>query len=210
MEEPGPRRRPRRPLIIERPDLQSPAQRLLSGLLTAFFWALWVSIWLPVMGLIGWWVGLSSAFEQMVVLDGWRDVVDGARRYGIGIAALCSVLIAWATYNRVRFQGAERRSDVQPVGLTSQARRARVDPGELLLWQEARCLRVMHDRRGRIESVRAFGLRGPQPRSAPVTVPLRVRAMASGNGDGDGRPATGQPPGQAQERTEVAALETLR
>ena len=119
MEEPGPRRRPRRPLIIERPDLQSPAQRLVSGLLTVLFWGLWIYVWLPVAGVLGWWFGVSTAYEQMVELDGWRAVVELAAWYGLAIAVFAGSLIAWALYNRIRFRGVERRSEVRPVRLSS-------------------------------------------------------------------------------------------
>ena len=132
MEKPGSGTASPRPLIIERPDLQSRSQRLISTTLTAFFWALWLYLWLPVVALVGW--------------------------YAVCIVALAGSLIVWALYNIFRFRGRERRKARPLVRVGQVAEHVGVEPDTLLAWQRARILHVMHDEAGRIESVEAIAV----------------------------------------------------
>ncbi len=157
MEKPGPRPDSARPLIIERPDLQSPQQRVLSTALTVFFWALWMYLWLPALALLGWAFGAGRFYDEMIRLEGHRAVLEMLGWYGLVVGVLAGGLVAWASYNYHRFRHVHRRAAPPPVGLDQVARHARVDPARLLLWQQARVLTVRHDDDGFVESVEAFG-----------------------------------------------------
>src|SRR5690606_358984 len=85
MEQPGSGTASPRPLIIERPDLQSRSQRLISTTLTTLFWALWIYLWLPAVALLGWWLGVSRFYEEMVRLEGYRPLVELLGWYAICI-----------------------------------------------------------------------------------------------------------------------------
>ncbi|MCM5571527.1 poly-beta-1,6-N-acetyl-D-glucosamine biosynthesis protein PgaD [Burkholderiaceae bacterium FT117] len=153
MEKPRPGTASPRPLIIERPDLQSRPQRVASATLTAFFWALWVYLWLPVLALVGWWFGATRFYDEMVRQEGYRPLVEMLGWYAICIGLLAGSLILWALYNLGRFRGRERRK-ARPVVLVSQvAARAGLDADQLLAWHRARILHVTHDDDGRIVSV---------------------------------------------------------
>jgi poly-beta-1,6-N-acetyl-D-glucosamine biosynthesis protein PgaD len=169
MEKPGPRPDSARPLIIERPDLQSPPQRVLSTALTVFFWALWVYLWLPAVALLGWAFGIERFYDEMIRLDGHRAVVKMLGWYGLAIGVLAGSLVAWASYNYRRFSHANRRGASAPVRLDQVAQRARVDPAMLLLWEQARVLTIRHDDDGFVESVEAFG--GTPAPDGPTRVP---------------------------------------
>lgn len=152
MEKSGPRPSAR-PLIIERPDLQSPPQRVVSTGLTLFFWALWAYLWLPVLALLGWAFGVTRFYEEMVVNQGDQALLDVLGWYAVGIALLAGSLVCWALYNYFRFRGNERRSARPRVGVAQVAAQAAVEPGALQGWQKARVLYVRHDAAGRIEAV---------------------------------------------------------
>lgn len=153
MEKPGSGTASPRPLIIERPDLQSRSQRLISTTLTAFFWALWLYLWLPVVALVGWWLGATRFYDEMVRLEGYKPLVELLGWYAVCIVALAGSLIVWALYNIFRFRGRERRKARPLVRVGQVAEHVGVEPDTLLAWQRARILHVMHDEAGRIESV---------------------------------------------------------
>jgi poly-beta-1,6-N-acetyl-D-glucosamine biosynthesis protein PgaD len=153
MEKPGPGTRPPRPLIIERPDLQSPLQRVVSTVLTTAFWVLWTYLWLPVLALLGWWLGISRFYEEMVRLEGYRPLVGLLGWYAACIALLAGSLIAWALYNLWRFRGRERRRAPASLGTFVLAEHLGVNAEDLLAWQRARILYVTHDDDGEIASV---------------------------------------------------------
>src|SRR6185295_4483331 len=89
--------------LIERPDLQSPRQRTIYGALTLAFWAFWFYLWLPVLALLAWSLGVQQAFKYMVVLGGYRDVIHLLGIYAMIILLLGGGLVLWAIYNILRF-----------------------------------------------------------------------------------------------------------
>lgn len=166
MEKSGPGSHAPRPLIIERPDLQSPPQRVVSAGLTVFFWALWAYLWLPVFALLGWAFGVSRFYDEMFARSGGQAVLELIGWYGLVIAVLAGSLVGWALYNIARFRGGDRRTAAATVAVAQVAERAGVDADTLLDWQRARVLHVRHDDAGRIEAVEAFPFAGrarPQP-----------------------------------------------
>lgn len=174
MEESGPRADPARPLIIERPDLQSGPQRLLSTALTVGFWVLYAYLWLPVLGLLGWAFGVSRFYEEMVRLEGYRPLLQLLGWYGLVVGLLAGSLIAWASWNYRRFRHMHRRAAPRPVGLDQIAGHGGVEPARLLLWQRARVLTVHHDEDGRIVDVRPHGAPPPERIGAvPATGAMR-------------------------------------
>lgn len=173
MEESG-SRAAARPLIIDRPDLQSTPQRVVSTGLTAFFWALWAYLWLPVFALLGWVFGVSRFYEEMVVERGGSALLDVLGWYAIAIALLAGSLLVWATYNLIRFRGGERRATRRVTTIEEVAAHAGLEPEALERWQQARVLRLRHDASGRIESVEVV----PPPRVRPR--PVRAAGSAQG------------------------------
>jgi len=161
MEKPRPRTAAARPLIIERPDLQSRPQRMVSAALTAVFWALWLYLWLPVVALLGWAFGFSRFYDEMVRREGYKPLAELLGWYGLAIGLLAGSLVCWAIYNLLRFRGRERRTARPLVRVAQIAEDAGVDADTLLLWQRARVLSVMHDDDGRIESVEVFSAAKP-------------------------------------------------
>lgn len=153
MEKPGPRPAPAA-LIIEDPKLQSTGKKVLYGSLTLLFWAVWIYLWLPLVTLAGWYFGVRRFVDVMIVEQGIHTLHAVIAFYVATIAIMGGLLIGWATYNRIRFRGRERRqaSPVEP----SSARLARAlgrRESTVLQWQHQKALRVAHRGDGSIALV---------------------------------------------------------
>lgn len=161
MDQPRPRHKARKPLIIERPDLQTPPQRVMSGMLTAAFWVVWIYLWLPLIGVLGWAFGVSRFYEEMITFDGYEALLELLDVYLKVVALLAGSLIAWAVYNWIRFRGEDRRKARAEVTTAEIAEYAGLDAAQLERWQSAQILRVEHHDDGRIAGVSVLS---PQPR----------------------------------------------
>ncbi|MFO1360918.1 MAG: poly-beta-1,6-N-acetyl-D-glucosamine biosynthesis protein PgaD [Burkholderiales bacterium] len=156
----------KRPLIIERPDLQTGRQRLLYGALTLLFWLLYIYLWLPLITLAGWSFGLWRGYDVLVTQTGFRDLLALLGWYASMIAAFAGTLIVWAVYNLVVFGGRERRAPPPPLAAGEQASYWGVPAGALEAWRRERVLVVRHDARGRIAVVAP-----PAPAAPPERAP---------------------------------------
>ena len=157
MDQPGPRHPALKSPIIERADLQSPRQRTVYGALTIAFWAFWLYLWLPLLALLAWALGVEQAYKYMVVLGGYHDVIRLLAIYGVIILLLGGALIAWAVYNIVRFRGVENRKASLAITPAEIARDYGMDASAVERWQGARQLLVVHDQDGRIARVEIPG-----------------------------------------------------
>ncbi len=153
MDQSGPRHIALKSPLIERPDLQSPRQRQVYGALTLVFWALWVYLWLPLLALLAWSLGVQQAFKYMVVLGGYHEVLQVIGMYSLIVLLLGGGLVLWAAYNIVRFRGDERRAGSPPVTPAEIGRDFGQDPRAVALWQREKRLCVSHDADGRIVRV---------------------------------------------------------
>ena len=156
MDQSGPRhtalKRLKSPLI-ERPDLQSPRQRKLYAALTLVFWAFWVYLWVPLIALLAWSLGVQQAFKYMVVLGGYHEVIQVIGMYSLIVLLLGGGLVLWATYNIFRFRGDERRAESLPVTPAEIGRDFGQDPKSVARWQGEKRLCISHDADGRIAHV---------------------------------------------------------
>ncbi len=139
--------------LVERPELQSGRQRTLYGALTLIFWVLWIYLWLPLLALLAWALGVEQAYKYMIVLGGYNDFLRVLGMYGLVILLLGCGLIVWAIYNIVRFGGGESR--LTPLAVTDAqiGRHFGQEHAAIAHWQLARCLHVSHDDNGRIACV---------------------------------------------------------
>lgn len=157
MDQSGPRHSP--PLkspIIERADLQTRGQRTLYGVLTVGFWLFWIYLWVPVLALLAWLLGVQQAYEYMVVLEGWRSVAQMLGFYALIILLLGGALLAWAGYNILRFGGADKRTAPLPVTTVDIGRHFGKEEKSVARWQSERRLYVAHDDDGQIDHVEAL------------------------------------------------------
>lgn len=140
-------------LIIERPDLQSPLQRATTGGLTFIFWVFWIYLWLPLISLVAWGVGIHLFHDNLLMNDGYKRLFDHWGWYVFSLLLIMVVLIGWARYNLLRFRDKERRKRPLPVDLSTHARDFKIDATRLVSWQGAKRLVIRHDQHGTIIQV---------------------------------------------------------
>jgi biofilm PGA synthesis protein PgaD len=142
----------KRPLIIERPDLQTLTRRYGYASLTLIFWVAYLYLWLPVVSLLAWWLEAYLVYDQMIVLCGVTALYEGVRYYLGTILLIFVVLIGWAVVNYLRFRGLDRRRAPEPVTIEQVSEDFSVPVEILKNWQEAKSLTIHHDAFGNIIS----------------------------------------------------------
>ena len=163
MDQSGPRHQSLTSPLIERPELQSPRQRTLYAALTVAFWAFWIYLWVPLLALLAWALGVQQAYKYMIVFGGYREIIRIAELYGIVILLLGGGLLLWAGYNILRFRGVENRTAAPPVSREEIGRYFDQDPSAVASWQTERRLHVTHDQQGRIDRVATAPDDSPAP-----------------------------------------------
>ena len=157
MDKSGPRYPSLNSPIIERPDLQTPRQRTLYGAITLAFWAFWIYLWVPLLALLAWALGVQQAYKYMVDLGGYRELLHVLEIYAVVIAILGGTLMVWASYNIFRFRGVEKRSARPGVSEADIGRDLDHDEKSVMRWQRERLLSVRYDDAGRMANVRGVG-----------------------------------------------------
>jgi biofilm PGA synthesis protein PgaD len=108
------------PIIIDRPERQAPAQRVIFALITMVAWTVWVSLWLPLITLIAWLLGLQDVYIKLGLDHPFRAASDLGLVLRVAIVAALSIG-AWALYNRMRFAGKQKRRANRFVELAEMA-----------------------------------------------------------------------------------------
>lgn len=104
-----------RPLIIERPDLQTMAQRASSVGITTICWLVWLYLFVPLASLAAWSFGVVVAYDMLFDEATRGTAAERALTYGKGIAIMTGAFFTWAVYNYLRWQGVERRQPPRQV-----------------------------------------------------------------------------------------------
>jgi poly-beta-1,6-N-acetyl-D-glucosamine biosynthesis protein PgaD len=114
---------------------------------------MWFYLWVPLIALLAWMLGLQQAFKYMVLLDGYKDVVRLIGMYGLIILILGGGLVLWAVYNIIRFRGVERRTEALPVTAIEIGEYYGQDAKAVAVWQTERSLYVSHNQHGHVDQV---------------------------------------------------------
>jgi biofilm PGA synthesis protein PgaD len=108
--------------LIRKPYAQPRLKRAAWGFVTAAFWGLYIYLWLPLVTLILWLLGVRTAFFELYTR---QHQVEPFLIVAIPVmAAICALaLVGWAEYNRWRFASRDRRSPQEDVGVDEVAAR---------------------------------------------------------------------------------------
>lgn len=139
-----------RPLIIETPSLQSLRQRYAYAILTLFFWLFWFYLWLPVISLLAWLLGIENFYDQMIVQAGLEAFLELIGFYLTVISVLCLSLISWGLYNQIRFRGKERRTQQMRTETTELAHFFDLTPATVRQLQQTKNIELTHDDNGKL------------------------------------------------------------
>ena len=137
-------------LIIDRPDLQTLAQRFGSMTVTFVFWVLYLYLWLPGISAVAWLIEGGLFYEHMIERRGYVAVGRVLGTYLTVIGAMSALFLAWARLNQFRFRGVERRERVATVSAFELGRSFGVPPRIVRSWQQSRSIVIHFDDEGGI------------------------------------------------------------
>jgi len=140
-------------LIIEHPEWQKPKQRLMMGSITLMFWMAWIYLWVPILSIIGWLLGIKLFHYQMITLGGIEGLIGMLAWYAVAVFLLSGSLIAWATYNIQRFKNKNRRGPRKVVTEEIQADYFKVEVSDVRAWRKSQLLAVSFDEDAQITHV---------------------------------------------------------
>lgn len=94
--------------VIYLPHRQHRAKRTFYGVMTLVAWAVYAYLWLPLLTLVMWLVGVRLSYIELYLS---QQRLDAALLVTLPLLLLgcATLLIGWAEYNRLRFRGHERR-----------------------------------------------------------------------------------------------------
>jgi biofilm PGA synthesis protein PgaD len=121
---------PEHPDIIYRPDLLPRRRRVIFSGMTLFAWGIWVYLFLPLISVLAWWVGIDLFMDYMLVPEE-RTYFVTLSIYLVVIAGAGLIIFAWSRYNQLRFQGHDRRAHVPAVSDQMTRARFRIDEHSL-------------------------------------------------------------------------------
>jgi biofilm PGA synthesis protein PgaD len=137
-------------LIIDTPSMQSLWQRFSSVIFTFVFWVLWFFIWIPLVTVFAWYLGIDLIYFEMFEMDGYKALMDDVFEFIRVVSLLGGALAIWAAYNYFRFRGKKRRVAPAQVSSKEMAEYFEVKEAELHENQQAKLISVSFDDTGKI------------------------------------------------------------
>lgn len=131
-------------LFIHRPLLQQDGGRNIYRLITLVAWSAYLYLWLPIATLVLWWLSTRLGFREF---QRYPDFIDFALFWLMIKALLITtvIMVGWAEYNRIRFQGHDSRKQHPALPPLSTADAMGVDMRVALDIQQARRVTVATD-----------------------------------------------------------------
>ena len=141
------------------------AQRVAEVTITAFFWAAWLYLIMPLLSLLLWFAGIHLFVEEMIVRGGYEALLGELLHYGLAILGMLVVISLWVIWNRQHYGRRNLRVNQPPaVSVDEMAQYAGVSQKDLRTLQDRRDLRVTFDEQDRLViSASAKSRRGSGP-----------------------------------------------
>lgn len=108
--------------VISNPTNVPVVRRTFWGAVTAVFWVAYLYLWLPLLTLLLWFLGVKKSYAELYLRD---NSIEPFVLVGLPIMALIAMvmLVSWAEYNRHRFSGPDRRHGMDDIPLAEVAKR---------------------------------------------------------------------------------------
>ncbi len=161
---------------IDAPELLTRRQRTLGALITGIMWVVYVYLWLPLVSLLAWGLGIEFAYEVMVRAGGAAALRTALLWYGVMLADVVLTVSIWSLINKWRFAGSNRRTAHLAVADESMAHYFGVTLDELARLRAAQRVELEIDGLGRpvIPAARPSGWRDGAA-SVPAVATAAVR-----------------------------------
>lgn len=142
-------------LIYTDPSLSPLPQRVGWAMFTAFFWMMWVYLWLPLITIGLWALGINSVFTQLEP-NARREFAELGRLvpwYALVVLIMGGALLLWARLEFMRFHNVSRRSQPHAVPVNELADYTGHSADEVNSWHGARRMIAHHDMHGHLLKV---------------------------------------------------------
>lgn len=139
-------------LIFEKPSLAPFPHRVGWAFFTALFWILWVYLWMPLLTLLGWALGLN-AYTGFFADAGFFKMQQVGKIFILYTSVICVMggsLLLWARVEFLRFHNVNRRAIPVPVRVDEIALHAKLSVEALECWTSSRRMVAHHDHHGRV------------------------------------------------------------
>jgi biofilm PGA synthesis protein PgaD len=146
----------RNELIIERPELQTMSQRYGWKSVTFLFWMFYLYLWVPLITLVVWLVGVKLFHINMIELKGYESLVDKLGLYSGIILTISIILIGWAEVNRMRFKNKLRRLDSDELSIGEVAKKYNLEVSNLSLLRQKKSIMVHFSDEGAISEISEY------------------------------------------------------
>lgn len=146
----------RNSLIIERPELQSMSQRYGWKTVTFLFWMFYIYLWVPLITLVVWLVGVKLFHINMIEFKGYESLVDKLGLYSIIILIISIILIGWAEVNRMRFKNKLRRLDNDELSVSEVAKKYDLEESHLTQLRQKKSIIVQFSDKGVISEISEY------------------------------------------------------
>lgn len=96
-------------IFIHAPGLRQPHRRAGDQVLTFIMWVIYAYLWLPLISLIAWFIGIDLFYQEMVINGGFDAFVELSGWYLAIIVLILLAVISWSASNYFRFHDRQRR-----------------------------------------------------------------------------------------------------
>ncbi|MCB1685596.1 MAG: poly-beta-1,6-N-acetyl-D-glucosamine biosynthesis protein PgaD [Pseudomonadales bacterium] len=127
-------------------------------LLTLALWALYAYLWLPLISLFAWLLGLQFAYTLVESAGGLASLVNLLYWFGLFVLLISLCIVGWSRFQLRRFGERERRLAVPTVTFEQEAAYWDIDRTTLTRLRERQQNSVTFDSDGRLQL-----LEHPQP-----------------------------------------------
>lgn len=115
------------PYITHPRDPAPGGVRTIQGVVTLLAWVAYAWLWLPVVTVIAWMLGVRTSFVELQLRNYDFDQDTFGIMFTLAVVATV-ILIGWAEYNRHKFGGRDRRTPAQNVELEHMSEALRAPP----------------------------------------------------------------------------------
>jgi biofilm PGA synthesis protein PgaD len=145
--------KPRFKLILNMPHMVSVPSKIGSSLFTVVFWALFIYLWLPLITLAAWALGIYHTYSEVQYAQEMLNLRHLFFIYSMVVLLLCGALLLWALKEYLRFRDSTRRRISVPVTTAELAEYADLNAEHILAWQDVRRMVARHDDHGHLREI---------------------------------------------------------
>ncbi|WP_293780721.1 poly-beta-1,6-N-acetyl-D-glucosamine biosynthesis protein PgaD [uncultured Oxalicibacterium sp.] len=149
-------------LILNAPDKVSRGTKLGSNIVTIVCWIAYIYLWIPLITLVAWWLGVNHAYDELSFARQADDLQNLLLFYGFIVAMLGGSLLLWAAKEYLRFRNSTRRRTPPHASVVDLATYVQRPENEVHAWHGFQQMMALHDEEGRVIGVQPITA-PPQP-----------------------------------------------